>query len=149
MLSIMSKRRVLIVLGLIFLVGAVWCFFKSVQYFDAGIMYVAETSSNPRPSERAKIMGPLLMGKSRAWLRGGLVFTALMVALLVINWLRSVDTSDRQRTSYRKRQLLAGQVSCHFGSCAQRLAQQCLAAETWLSGVNSVVLVQGQTFNWL
>ena len=86
----LSRRSLaVIVICLTLMGGAVWCFAKSVQYWDAGIMYVAETSSNPHPSERAKVMGPLLMGQSRTWLRRGVIFLGVTAMVLLINWAAS------------------------------------------------------------
>jgi hypothetical protein len=42
-------------------------------------------------------MGPLLMGKSRAWFTGGLLFSALLLALLIINWAASNNGLQRTR----------------------------------------------------
>ena len=85
------KRRtfVLIILCSGFLVGGLWCFYQAAWYWGEGFPYIAETSSNPHPSEKAKIMGPLLMGKSRAWLWGGVVCVALLIASPLISWAAS------------------------------------------------------------
>jgi len=82
----MSRRSLIaIVVCLILSAVAVWCFVRSLHYWNAGIVYVAETSSNPNPSERARVMGSLLMGKSTAWFNTGAILTALIVMVFMIN----------------------------------------------------------------
>jgi hypothetical protein len=84
--DVMRQRRLIMsLLSLGLLACAVWCFILSGQYFDQGIMYVAETSSNPHPSETAKVMGPYLMDKSRSWLLAGVGCVALLVVALLLN----------------------------------------------------------------
>jgi glucose uptake protein GlcU len=88
-MKLTRRSLAVIVISVTLLGGAIWCFAKSVQYWDAGIMYVAETSSNPYPSERAKVMGPLLMGQSRTWLRRGVILTGFTAMVLLVNWAAS------------------------------------------------------------
>jgi hypothetical protein len=45
------------ILRIVLVVGAVECFVAAWRYFDTGIMYVAETSSNPHPTEMAGAWG--------------------------------------------------------------------------------------------
>ena len=80
-----QRSLIMILLSLVLLVGAVWCFILSAQYFNQGIMYVSETSSNPYPSETAKVMGPYLMGRSRIWLLAGVGCFALIVVAHLVN----------------------------------------------------------------
>jgi hypothetical protein len=69
---------------LILIVAAVNYFMEAIKFFDAGMPYVAETSSNPHPSETAKIMGPKLMDSSRNYFILGLACSATLIATLFI-----------------------------------------------------------------
>jgi len=81
----MSKSKLLLILiRLILIVVAVGCFREAIKFFDAGMPYVAETSSNPHPSEAAKIMGPKLMDSSRTFFIAGLACSATLIATLFI-----------------------------------------------------------------
>jgi hypothetical protein len=81
----MSKSKLLLILiRLILIVVAVGCFREAIKFFDAGMPYVAETSSNPHPSEAAKIMGPKLMDSSRNFFILGLACSATLIATLFI-----------------------------------------------------------------
>jgi hypothetical protein len=67
------------------LVAAIIGFFlKGNEYWKEGIPYVSITSSNPNPSEDAKIMGPLMMRNSQTCL----FFSVACFALLVISFLK-------------------------------------------------------------
>ena len=81
----MSKSKLLLILiRLILIVATVGCFVEACKFFDAGMPYVAETSSNPHPSEAAKIMGPKLMDSSRTFFFVGLACSAMLIATLFI-----------------------------------------------------------------
>src|SRR5687768_6943095 len=79
------RHLIMILLSLGLTVLAVRCFIFSYQYFSQGLIYVAETSSNPHPSDLSKVMGPYLMDRSRNWLLAGVGCLALLIAALVIN----------------------------------------------------------------
>ena len=66
------------ILRIVLVLGAAGCFVASWRYFDAGVMYVAETSSNPHPSEVARVMGPRVMGYFKLYFWSGV---ACVVAL--------------------------------------------------------------------
>jgi spore maturation protein SpmA len=60
-------------------------------------MWVAITSSNPHPSETAKVMGPYWMNKATNWFGLGTAFVALCIASVIANqWLKKRD-SDASR----------------------------------------------------
>ena len=44
-------------------------------------MYAAETSSNPTPSETAKVMGPYMMNRAEIWFYAGVGFIVLILIL--------------------------------------------------------------------
>jgi hypothetical protein len=81
----MSKSKLLLIsIRLILIVVAFGCFVEAYKFFDAGMPYVAETSSNPHPSEAAKMMGPKLMDSSRTFFFAGLACLATLIATLFI-----------------------------------------------------------------
>ena len=69
-----SKRRGLVAARLLLVLVAIIAFSVAWQSLDRGMIYVAETSSNPTPSAVAKEMGPKMMARSRAGFAIGLVF---------------------------------------------------------------------------
>ena len=74
------------VLSLSLLVCAVWCFYLAEQCFNGGIMWVAITSSNPHPSETARVMGHYWMSKATNWFWSGTGFLVLIPFTLLINY---------------------------------------------------------------
>jgi len=60
-------------------------------------MWVAITSSNPHPSETAKVMGPYWMNKATNWFWLGTTFLALWIASLVVNQWAKIRDSDASR----------------------------------------------------
>lgn len=79
----MSRRRVSASLSLfriLVFVGSVVCFVSASEYVDTAMPYVAETSSNPTPSEAAKALGPQTMRNARLLFLSGaagvLIFAA-------------------------------------------------------------------------
>ncbi len=92
-----KQRRIAIAaLSLILLGSAVLCFYKAVQCFNGGIMWVAITSSNPHPSETAKVMGPYWMNKATNWFWSGIGFLTLLLVLFIVNhWIKKRLRSSR------------------------------------------------------
>jgi len=84
-----TRKLWLLALRLLLTVAAITCFAFSIKYFGDGLPYVAATSSNPHPSETAKVMGHELMANSTNFLITGLVFLAVLLATLF------VKTKDR------------------------------------------------------
>ena len=82
-----QRRIAIVILSVSLLACVVSCFYLAVQCFDGGIMWVAITSSNPHPSETAKIMGPYWMRKATNWFWLGTAFLALWIASLGVNQL--------------------------------------------------------------
>jgi len=81
----MSKSKLLLILiRLILIVVAIGCFVEAYKFFDAGMPYVAVISSNPHPSEEAKIMGPKMMSSSKTFFIAGLACSATLIATLFI-----------------------------------------------------------------
>jgi hypothetical protein len=79
----MAKSRRLLI-RLFLLIVAVGCFTEAYRFLDAALPYVAVISSNPHPSETAKIMGPKMMGNARIWFIAGLACLAILTATLFI-----------------------------------------------------------------
>jgi hypothetical protein len=63
-------------------IGATFCFVEAARYANAGMLYVAETSSNPHPSETAKLLGPQLMQRASAFF----FFAFICIALFVVSF---------------------------------------------------------------
>ena len=66
------------------MIGAVGCFIAALKYYGYGMPYVAETSSNPTPSETAKVLGPQMMNSAQKWFYYGLGFIIALTATLFI-----------------------------------------------------------------
>jgi hypothetical protein len=79
----MSKSKLLLI-RLFLIAVTVGCFMEAYKFFDAGMPYVAMISSNPHPSEEAKIMGPKMMSSSRYFFIAGLTCSATLIATLFI-----------------------------------------------------------------
>jgi NADH:ubiquinone oxidoreductase subunit 6 (subunit J) len=90
-----TKRRIAVaVLSVILLTGAVWCFYLAIQCFDGGIMWVAIVSSNPHPSETAKVMAHYWMSKATNWFWSGVGLLALIPITFIINyWMSKRESS--------------------------------------------------------
>ena len=80
----MSKSKLLLV-RLFLIIVAAGCFIAAYKYFDAGLPYAAEVSSNPHPSEAAKIMAPRMMSSSRTYFIAGLACSVILIATFAIN----------------------------------------------------------------
>lgn len=92
-----QRRIAMIVLSVGLLGCAVSCFYLAVQCFDGGLMWVAVTSSNPHPSDTAKVMGPYWMNKATNWFWFGTAFLALWIASLIVNQQIKSRDSDAPR----------------------------------------------------
>jgi hypothetical protein len=64
--------------------GVVACLVRASEYFDAGMPYVAELSSNPTPSEAAKAMGPHMMHKAQLFFFFAVAGAVILVASIFI-----------------------------------------------------------------
>jgi hypothetical protein len=83
-MNLAIRKSWLLALRLLLTVAAITCFAFSIKYFDGGMPYVAETSSNPHPSETAKVMGQEMMANSTNFLISGLVILAVLFATLFV-----------------------------------------------------------------
>ena len=83
-MSLSRRRLMLWLIRTLVLVGAVACFVATSRYFDSAMPYVAETSSNPHPSETAKAMGPHLLGNAGLFFKLGIGGVAILIATLFI-----------------------------------------------------------------
>src|SRR5205085_33905 len=73
------------------IIGAIFGFVAAARYFDAGMLYVSETSSNPHPSETAKLMGPRLMQRASALF----FFAIICIVLFIVSFFILRKNKDR------------------------------------------------------
>ena len=78
------RKSWLLALRLLLTVVAITCFAFSIKYFGDGLPYTAVISSNPHPSETAKVMAHEMMANSTNFLITGLVFFAALFATLFV-----------------------------------------------------------------
>jgi hypothetical protein len=72
------------VLRAVLAVGTLASLFISYWYFDLGLPLVAERSSNPDPSEAARVIGPGLMDHGTKWLCVAIGCLVILVATFFI-----------------------------------------------------------------
>lgn len=85
-----SKLKLWILRLLLFIYSGI-CLYIAGVYWEKGIRYVSETSSNPNPSEAAKLLGPPLMKSSEQWLMAsGVIFAIFLYSI----FLRSKKITD-------------------------------------------------------
>ena len=83
-MTISRGWRILWLVRALILFAVIGCVGFALHYYGAGLPYVAETSSNPYPSEKAKSTGTYLMGRSEFFSRVGIAGTVILIATFFI-----------------------------------------------------------------
>jgi len=79
----MSESKLLLI-RLFLAAMAVGSLIAAYKFFDAAMPYAGEISSNPHPSETAKIMGPKMMKGAITFFIAGLACSVTLIATLFI-----------------------------------------------------------------
>ena len=79
----MSESKLLLI-RLFLTAMAVGSLIAAYKFFDAAMLYAGEISSNPHPSETAKIMGPKMMKGAITFFIAGLACSVTLIATLFI-----------------------------------------------------------------
>ena len=89
----MRRGKAVWVLRSALVMGGIVSLIFSYHYCSSGIPYVAVTSSNPNPSDVARVMGPRMMDLGMKWLYVAILCVLVFAATFLIK--RRQKTPER------------------------------------------------------